>query len=132
VSKKTSSKIKSGIQFPSNYRVITERGISFLSLIAILILILLIFLLSFNLIQDYQEYRKISLERQNINVKINSWSSILDKFPGYSDASFNMAVLYYQLNDFEKAKTYLDKTLIFDPNYPQAQKLGSELKKRGF
>lgn len=119
-------------QFPNNYRIITERSSFILVLMSILGLIFFILLLSTGLFQNYQTHKEISFQRQQLSGKINYWSSILDKFPGYSDASFNIAVLYFQLNDLAKARSYLEKTLIFDPNYPQAYKLNSELEKRGF
>lgn len=125
-------KKKTGTEFPSNYRTITEKSFSVLAILSIISLVFFIFLLSTRLFQNYQAYDKISSQRQELSGKINYWNSILDKFPGYSDASFNLAILYFQLNNLQKARAYLEKTLIFDPNYPQADKLDSELEKRGF
>ncbi|OGH02903.1 MAG: hypothetical protein A2798_00545 [Candidatus Levybacteria bacterium RIFCSPHIGHO2_01_FULL_37_17] len=119
-------------QLPKNYRRITEKGILLLVLISILSLIIFISLVSVQAYDDFQKYLVISKERQNFYEKLNFWSSILDKYPGYSDASFNISLLYFQLNQLDKARIYLEKTLSFDPNYPQAEKLEKELEKRGY
>lgn len=130
--KKGISKKSSGTEFPSNYRTITETSISILAIFSIISLVFFILFLSARLYQDYQTYAQISSQRQQLSGKINYWSSILDKFPEYSDASFNLAILNFQLNSLQKARSYMEKTLIFDPNYPQADKLEKELEKRGF
>lgn len=122
----------SSLQFPKNYRTITERTVSSIVIMAVVSLILFITLLATQIFKDYREFERISKERVKLNSNLNSWSSILDRFPGYSDASFNIALTYFQLNNLSKARQYLSKTFSFDPNYPGAGKLDTELKKRGF
>lgn len=127
------AKIKlSNLQFPKNYRTITEKTVTLVVVLAISSLILFITLLSTQIFNNYREFERISKERAELSSKLNSWSSILDRFPGYSDASFNIALIHFQLNDLAKAREYLNKTLSFDPNYPGAETLNAELKKRGF
>jgi tetratricopeptide (TPR) repeat protein len=55
--------------------------------------------------------------------KINFWQSIADKYEGYKDAYFQMAVLDYQLGNLQKAKSENKKALSLDPNFTDAQKL---------
>jgi tetratricopeptide (TPR) repeat protein len=120
------------LQFPKNYRRITEKTAILAVALAISSLILFITLLVTQIFNDYREFEKISQERAELSSKLNSWSSILDRFPGYSDASFNIALTYFQLNNLAKAREYLNKTFSFDPNYPGAEMLDMELKKRDF
>jgi tetratricopeptide (TPR) repeat protein len=120
------------LQLPKNYRRITEKTAILAVALAISSLILFITLLVTQIFNDYREFEKISQERAELSSKLNSWSSILDRFPGYSDASFNIALTYFQLNNLAKAREYLNKTFSFDPNYPGAEMLDMELKKRDF
>ncbi len=130
--KKDINKKSTGTQFPRIYRTIPERWPFLLATTSFFILIIFMLLLSLKLFESIQLYRQISTQRQEISARVNSWISILDKYPGYSDAAFNIAVLYYRLNDFSKSRQYLEKALIYDPNYKDANKLSDQLQKRGF
>lgn len=119
-------------QFPKIYRIITEKSGLPLILGSAAFLMVLIFILLFQFSVNYEQYLKLSSERQKIIGKVNFWSSALDKFPGFADASFNIAVLYYELGDLKNSRLYLEKTLVFDPNYKLAQDLSKELLKKGY
>jgi hypothetical protein len=68
-------------------------------------------------------------QRQQIQYKINFWQSIAQKYNGYKDAYFQIAVLQYQLGDVRSAKQENTKALLLDPNFNDAKKLDSLLKK---
>jgi tetratricopeptide (TPR) repeat protein len=141
-------KIKLASQFPNIYRTITEwraskklpkltikaslqaklNKIWFFSKIAILLVVIisLIFGIGFFSLKTYQYYtqvQKIISQRQQMQSKINFWQSIADKYAGYKDAYFQMAVLDYNLGNFSKAKSENKKALSLDPNFLDAQKL---------
>jgi tetratricopeptide (TPR) repeat protein len=135
-------------QFPSIYRSITEwkvfkklpkikisppnqaklKKIWFFSKIAVLLLVIIALIsgIGFFSLKTYQYYvnaQRIIVQRQRIQSKINFWQSIADKYEGYKDAYFQMAILDYQLDNLQKAKSENKKALTLDPNFIDAQKL---------
>ena|ERR1035437_8059056 len=141
-------------QFPNIYRTITEsrvfkkfpkikispsnhaklKKIWFYSkiattLIVVVVLISGIAIFSFKAYQYYEKVQKVTIQRQQMQSKINFWQSIADKYEGYKDAYFQMAVLDYQLGNISKAKAENKKALILDPNFTDAIKLEEILNK---
>ncbi len=49
------------------------------------------------------------------------WQGIVEKYPDYRDGYFILARLQYQLKNFSKAKEYLQKSLMIDPNFEQGR-----------
>ncbi len=142
-------------QFPNIYRIITENlrakkpGNALfrllnqaklqkttvllakaLSIAIMLFLTVGIVILAAKLFQEYKKYENISLQRENLRGQIKFWQSVADKYPGYKDAYFRMALLEYQLNDYQKAKDANSKALILDPNFNDAKKLEVILEKK--
>jgi tetratricopeptide (TPR) repeat protein len=136
------------LQFPSISRRITERLVFFrppkltISLsrqsklykflfitaasIVFVIIVILIIGISYFSVESYQAYGKITqinIQRQKIQGKINFWQSVAQKYDGYKDAYFQMAVLDYALGNFQKAKDENAEALILDPNFGDARKL---------
>lgn len=62
-------------------------------------------------------------EPQNISQEIKKWEKILEDFPGYRDAYLQLAKLYYQLYEEDKAKENLARALELDPNFPLTKEL---------
>jgi tetratricopeptide (TPR) repeat protein len=141
-------KINLASQFPNISRLITERGVFkklpkltirpslqaklnkiwFFSKILTLILVVVglicgIAFFSLRTYQYYQTAQRIINQRQQIQSKINFWQSIAEKYEGYKDAYFQMAVLDYSLGNLQKAKMENKKALSLDPNFVDAQKL---------
>jgi tetratricopeptide (TPR) repeat protein len=141
-------KIQLASQFPNIYRTITEWGafkklskltisssnkaklneIWFFSKIFILLVVLVglisgIVVFSFRTYQYYSNAQKIIVQREQIQSKINFWQSIADKYDGFRDAYFQMAILDYSLGNLPKAKSENKKALSLDPNFIDAQKL---------
>lgn len=141
-------------QFPKNYRFITEskafRSVSnywfrlsnqskvkqffkftsiVLVVLTVLVLIFGISIFSLNLYKYYQEFSQISSQRQNMQSQINFWQSVSDKYDGYKDAYFRMALLEYNLGDFKNAELNNQKALLLDPNFSDAKKLEDVLNK---
>lgn len=77
--------------------------------------------------QNYQVITQINIQREQIQGKINFWQSITDKYDGYKDAYFQMAILDYQLGNFQKAKLENQKALTLDPNFEDAKNLENVL-----
>lgn len=51
------------------------------------------------------------------------WQKEIGERPNYRDAYFKLALLNYQLKDFDKANEYLKKTLSLDPNFEKGREL---------
>lgn len=142
------NKIKS-TQFPNIYRIITENKLIkraskielrllnqskhkkvltyFLSITVISATILLsvgISVLAARLYQDANMYVRITKQRQVMQEKINFWQSFKENYDGYKDAYFQIALLEYQLGNFEKAKEYNKQALLLDPGFDDAKNLG--------
>jgi tetratricopeptide (TPR) repeat protein len=136
------------LQFPSIYRVITESrllkdvknitirlnwqskhgkyALYILTIISVFIAFLLvlgIFLTSISFYQKASDYRKISQERKSIQEKINFWQSIINKYEGYKDAYFQIALLEFKRGNIKKALEYNKKALLLDPNFEDSKKL---------
>ncbi len=135
-------------QFPNIYRIITERGVfkqlskltislsfkprlnKYLVIFATAAVFILIVILiagigffSVKVYQNSQQIIQINAQRQQIQSKINFWQSIADKYDGYKDAYFQMAILDYSLGNFKKAKLENLKALTLDPNFEDAKNL---------
>jgi tetratricopeptide (TPR) repeat protein len=135
-------------QFPNIYRIITERGVfkiplkstfrlslkpklnkflvifaAMTALVVIVVSAVGIAFFSVKVYQNYQEITQINAQRQQIQSKINFWQSIADKYEGFKDAYFQMAILDYNLGNFQKAKLENVKALTLDPNFNDAKNL---------
>jgi len=135
-------------QFPNIYRIINERELfkktpkltiklslqpklkkfaffttTIFVFIAIVVLVTGIAFFGVKVYQNYQTITQINAQRQQIQGKINFWQSIADKYEGFKDAYFQMAMLDYSLGNFKKAKLENKKALILDPNFNDAKKL---------
>ncbi|MEK7160215.1 MAG: hypothetical protein AAB702_01930 [Patescibacteria group bacterium] len=139
---------KNNPQFPNIYRIITENKtlkylsklefrllskskykkeiIYFLSFILLFITVLLLVGISALAIKLYQEvnvYSKTISQRETLQGKINFWDSFTQKYDGFKDAYFQIALLEYQLGNFEKARQYNKKALLLDPGFKDAKNL---------
>lgn len=80
--------------------------------------------------KNYQENKKLSEKRENIKTQIKFWQSVNQKYPGFRDSYFELALLEYQLKDFNKSRVYLKEVLRLDPNFKNGRKLESILNKK--
>ena len=117
-------------QFPRISRIIPEKYIFFLTIvtsvvvffIAVLFLAGIVFLGN-RIYTNYKNLRKTEIQRQNLQSQINFWQSVADKYSGYKDSYFRIAVLEYRLGNFSEAKNYNQKALLLDPNFADAKQL---------
>lgn len=75
------------------------------------------------LIQAFQDFRVEFTNREKIFAQRALWIDIANKYPGYRDAYFQIAVLSYQIGDISTERKYLQKTILADPNFAPAQSL---------
>lgn len=103
-----------------------------LALILIVILASLTIFLTFKFSQNLDTYTKVSSQRSQIYGKINFWKSITQKYEGYSEGYFNIAILYYQLGKFNDSRSFLDIAIRYSPNEKQALDLDKKLRQMGY
>ena len=134
-------------QFPNIYRIITEGKLIFeakakikstnskkilLGLYVILIGFLVI-LLSIVILKGLiylKEFRDLNIRRQETMESIKLWQGVTEKYPGFKDAYFRLALLEYQLGDYKKSESYNIQALNLDPNYKDAINLQNLLQKK--
>ncbi len=89
----------------------------------VLPLLILTALTILNLKNDQQKKDRAMIERQKVMDKITYWQHVADAHKEYRDAYFVLAALEYQVKDFSKAWSYVQKCLVLDPNYQQGRNL---------
>lgn len=72
--------------------------------------------------------RKQAAKPEDIRRMIASWEKIISAKPNYRDGYLQLAVLYYQVFENEKAKENLEKALELDPNFKPAKEMEKILK----
>lgn len=134
MSKKTEIQEKAS-QFPKIYRFITERieksgkEIKILTAGFVFGLVLtLVVLACLDLASSFRNFKEIKVKRQTLVSQVSYWEKVVKKQEGYRDGYFMLAVLEYQLKQFDKSKEYLKKALSIDPNFSPAQDLQKALK----
>jgi len=80
--------------------------------------------------KSYMENKRLSEKRENIRAQIKFWQSVNQKSPGFRDSYFQLALLEYQLKDFNKSREYLEEVLRLDPNFKSGRKLENILRER--
>lgn len=133
-------KLKSSIEFPNIFRFITEQKYlktikkhqwrlitaGFISAIIIGAIVIV----GADSYKNYQENKRLSEKRANIEAQIKFWQSASQKYPGFRDSYFELALLEYQLKDFNKSEEYLKEALRLDPNFKSGRKLENILNKK--
>ncbi|SRR5258708_713915 len=114
-------------QFPNIYRFITDRWFLFGLICGILLvgIIILVSTIRFNM-ERKQELEK---ERASIQKQLTFWQKNVKQNSGYRDAYFQMALLEYQLGNFQAGEGYLAKVKLLDPNFQEAYKLEKLMQK---
>ena len=125
------------MKFPNIYRTITERfkNISkknskiFKKLksqwlvTSYLVTAVLILILSFDLLNSLQKQKEINFEKTKIQSEIKLWEALSEKYQGYKEAYYQLALLNYKIGEIDKAKFYVNKALYLDPNFENAKSL---------
>lgn len=89
-------------------------------------------LYQFLAIFDFKRKTKSTLETgellinqpENIEEQINYWQTILKTKPDFRDAYLRLSLLYYQLQQDEKAKEAWQKAFYLDPNNEIVEEIG--------
>lgn len=136
----TKEKLKSPTEFPNIFRFITEQKYfkkikkhqwrlitaGFVSAIILGAIVIV----GADSYKNYQENKRLSEKRKNIEAQIKFWQSVNQKYKGFRDSYFELALLEYQLKDFNKSRVYLKEALRLDPNFKDGRKLEDILSKK--
>lgn len=79
--------------------------------------------LSFDIYKNFRIRNEVLGERQKIQSEVQRWEGIKNEHKDYRDAYFKLAILYYQLKDFENARKNLQKVFVLDPNFEKGREL---------
>ncbi|NOY15004.1 MAG: hypothetical protein GXP43_02195 [bacterium] len=76
---------------------------------------------------DWQQFQKqlnsLSQQKQAFQQKINYWRDLDAKYPNFPTIKLILTSLYYQQQNPQKAKYYLDQAKQLDPNNPNLRQL---------
>lgn len=111
-------------QFPSIYRFITEYGrfrlvwptYRFLVFFFTVLFALSIVVAGYSLYITIQEKKATDTKRARVSQEIQYWEKIVSKYTGYRDAYLKLAVLQYQVGEFDRARYFARKGFEIDPN----------------
>lgn len=109
--------------FPARSLFSLSKGKMLLWIWLVLILFLALVLVGFDLYKNYQKNEELLVKREEIVKKIEYWQNVVLKYKDYRDGYFQLAVLEYKLQNFGKAKVYLQKVFELDPNFEEGRKL---------
>jgi|SRR3989344_6639475 len=119
------AKPKKTQKFPSIYRIIPEKlnkdeTVFFVGLVAILAAILI---LSFDSYSNFNKQNNLIDKKSKILTELAFWRNEAKIHPNYRDAYFNLAVLNFQLKNFEESQKNLNKAFELDPNFEKGREL---------
>jgi tetratricopeptide (TPR) repeat protein len=112
-------------KLPSNSRSIPEKLMSdhLVFIVGFVCISLAILIVGLNLYNNYQKYEALSGEKARIKSEIAFWNSEVEKKPGFRDGYFSLALLHYQLKDFNKSEEFLNYAMEIDPNFEKGKEL---------
>jgi len=122
--KKKNSKLK----FPNISRRIPETIKKNKALILGLILILIAtIVVAFDLTKNVIQRNKEVAKRQKLMEQKIYWQSTINAYPDFRDAYFSLAIIEYELGNFNDASRYLEKVYEIDPNFEKGDFLKKKL-----
>ena len=122
--KKKNSKLK----FPNISRRIPETIKKNKALILGLILILIAtIVVAFDLTKNVIQRNKEVAKRQKLMEQKIYWQNTVNTYPDFRDAYFSLAIIEYELGNFNDASRYLEKVYEIDPNFEKGDFLKKKL-----
>lgn len=88
-----------------------------------------IVVVSFDLYSNHVENRQYKGEKKNITNELSYWENTVRQKPDYRDGYFSLALIYYQMKDFNKSSENLNKAMSLDPNFEKGKELKGILNK---
>jgi tetratricopeptide (TPR) repeat protein len=130
-------KNKLASQFPKIYRIITENKhykkflaskrvfyiLSGFIVFVSMIITIGVVIFSVKLYENTSILIGLTNSRRGLASEVSFWNSISQKYEGYKDAYFQIAILEYKLGNFKKAKEANLKAILLDPGFEDSKKL---------
>ena len=113
--------IRKKLHFPKNFRSITESHLLFVILTFVFIVCTIFIVVTIQ--GKVRALQVLEAKRNAIQAKIGYWKKVVVKDPGYRDAYFQLALLEYQLGDFQASQNYVDTVESIDPTFEKAYTL---------
>lgn len=82
-----------------------------------------IIIVGLDLGKNLSEKQKINQGKEKVLSEVKFWQEVSQKYKGYRDAYFKLALLEYQLGNTEKSRTYLKEVYSLDPNFEKGREL---------
>ena len=122
--KNSHAKEKPASKLPRNSRFIPEKiKDEFILLTGFIVIIVAGIIVGFDLYKNISEQKELSIKANSLQSRLIFWQEQVKNRPDYRDGYFSMALISYQLKDFESSKNYLDKALSIDPNFEKGREL---------
>lgn len=121
---------KKSLKFPNISRFITEAKDKlpweekkhFIYLFTVIFLAFVIFMI-IDLRQKVTVAKAMDTERKQVIEDVKKWEKVVARYKDYKDGYLELATLEYKLGNVNKAKEYLNKALIIDPNSKEGRAL---------
>lgn len=120
--KHQSKKEKKASKFPSISRFIPEKineGYIFLAIFLFIFVCTVI--IGLDLYQNLSLEKKLAFRNNELQRRLDFWKKEVKIHPNYRDAYFNLALISYQLKDFDSSIYNLQKALEIDPNFEKGR-----------
>jgi len=78
--------------------------------------------------RNIQTKQNIDYQRSALARDLNYWENFISEHQDYRDAYIQASILEYKLGDTSRAGIYIQKSLVLDPNSPEALRVEQFLK----
>ncbi|HRN96502.1 MAG TPA: hypothetical protein PLD54_03600 [Candidatus Levybacteria bacterium] len=114
----------------TNSRILPARLPQILGGSALIVTLSLTVALSMLLTNVYSLYQQEIAEKNSVTEKYTYWQGIIEQYPHFPAAYYEAAVYAAQLENIQQAKSFLQKALVIDPNFFEAETLAKELEEK--
>lgn len=109
-------------------KVFLEQSFWWLSVITLILLSAIVWV-GFDFRNNYREKAQLEAKRVHIEKQVEYWQGVVKRYPDYRDGYFTLALLEYQLKNYEKVNAYLSKVFAIDPNFEPGRELQDKIPK---
>jgi len=99
-----------------------------LKLFLVLVFILVATVVGIDFKKNLQTKQNIDSQRITLEKNLNFWENFISKHQDYRDAYIQASIIEYKLGNTLKARTYVEKSLVLDPNSSEGLKVEQLLK----
>lgn len=125
--KNKSGKNKKGApasEFPRNFRSFPEKvSDEFIFLLGLTVILVSGLIVGLDLYQNLAQQKQLASQTSQLQSKLNFWQKEVKNHPDYRDGYFSLALISYQLKDFDSSRLNLEKALNIDPNFEKGRQL---------